>query len=329
MKLQKCNVTFNESEHTYHHDGKQLSGITAMLDKYILGGKYENLKKDEKTRKTVTDAAAKGKLVHQQAQYLVDKKFKVDEVFYDLCEPETSHFVQLVKDKLLSFAKSEYLVSDLDYYASSIDLVDNKCNLYDIKTTATLEKEYVRWQLSIYKYLFELQNPDVKVGRLYAIHLTKEKAELVEVAAIDKDIVISLLNANKEGADWSNPFDNLGNETDEVMEDYIDFDEKLKVAEGQKKEILERVKEQLDAIEKEIKEIKREKERCRSFIDARMREVGSYSARGNGWLVTRNIDERMYVFDEDAFANEKPKMYSKYVKEVVVPGSIRITKSKK
>ena len=150
MKLQKCNVTFNESEHTYHYQGKQLSGITGMLDKYILGGKYENLKKDEKTRKTVTEAAAKGKLVHQQAQYLVDKKFKVEEIFYDLCETETNHFAKLVKDNSLSFAKSEYLVSDLDYYASSIDLVDNKCNLYDIKTTSTLEKEYVRWQLSIY-----------------------------------------------------------------------------------------------------------------------------------------------------------------------------------
>ena len=57
---------------------------------------------------------------------------------------------------------NEYTVSDNEHFASNIDCVwekDERISLGDIKTTANLDLEYLGWQLSIYAYLFELQNP--------------------------------------------------------------------------------------------------------------------------------------------------------------------------
>ena len=73
---------------------------------------------------------------------------------------------------------SEYLISDNAHYASMIDKVyrvnDNTFDRCDIKTygAMTVEKfEKAEWQLSIYAYLFELQNPKAKVRNLFIIHL--------------------------------------------------------------------------------------------------------------------------------------------------------------
>ncbi len=56
-----------------------------------------------------------------------------------------------------------------------------KISLGDIKTTASLDREYLSWQLSIYAYLFELQNPLIKVDKLFGIWLRGNKSELVEI----------------------------------------------------------------------------------------------------------------------------------------------------
>ena len=67
---------------------------------------------------------------------------------------------------------SEYIVTDFEHFASPIDKVveiNNEVCLVDVKTTAALDYEYLSWQLSVYKYLFGLVNPDVKIGGLGAI----------------------------------------------------------------------------------------------------------------------------------------------------------------
>lgn len=329
MKLVKSKVKFIGDSHQYWLGDKQLYGITGMIDHYINHDKFKNLNDSARTQDAVESARANGSAVHKQIQYIIDHKFKIDEDFLSLSTKEASDFVQFVENSGIKFACSEYLVSDEDYYASSIDLVDKSNNLYDIKTNKTLEKEAVRWQLSIYKYLFELQNPGLSAGRLYAIHLNGDKAELVEVEAICKEEVLKLLEANKAGADYVSPFESFGDNSEELMEDYIDADDKLKIAEGQKKALLAQFKDQLDTIDRVIKSEKSRKENLRGKIESQMRERHVYSARGNGWSVSRTMDSTKMVFDEARFAAEKAKVYAKYQKEVTVDGGIRVTKSRK
>jgi hypothetical protein len=63
-------------------------------------------------------------------------------------------------------------------YASNIDKVyrvsDDTFSLGDIKTYGVMspkKREKAKWQLSIYAYLFELQNKKAKIDKLFIIHL--------------------------------------------------------------------------------------------------------------------------------------------------------------
>lgn len=202
--LIRSRVVFDEIEHTYTLDGKQLSGITGILHKYICPDKYAGIS-DE----TLNKAAERGHEVHSQVQMIIEG------FGYANPAPEVDAFFDLMKGTY--FVASEYLVSDDHHFASSIDIVDSELNLYDIKTTSVLDKEYLSWQLSIYAYLFELQNPTLKVKELFGAHLIGEKkdddgritrraeAKIVKIARIDDAIIADLLCAAADDLPWSNP----------------------------------------------------------------------------------------------------------------------------
>ena len=105
----------------------------------------------------------------------------------------------------LTHIASEHIVTDNEFIASPIDKVylgrySNSVILGDIKTTYKLDMLYLSWQLSIYAYFFERQNPHLKVDALLAIWLRGEDTEnIVQVERIpDKEIEI-FIQCCKEG----------------------------------------------------------------------------------------------------------------------------------
>ena len=54
-------------------------------------------------------------------------------------------------------------------------------------------QESVRWQLSIYAYFFEVQNPGCNAVRLIGIWLRGKNHEIVEVERIPSEVVMNLL----------------------------------------------------------------------------------------------------------------------------------------
>ena len=67
--------------------------------------------------------------------------------------------------------------------------IKNEISLCDIKTTATLDKEYLSWQLSIYNYL-----GNIEAEKLYAIWLPKkELGKLIEIPFKTNDEIESLI----------------------------------------------------------------------------------------------------------------------------------------
>lgn len=195
--LNQSPVHFDELAHTYTTaEGKQLSGITWIIEKYITPDKYAG------TPERVLDAAAeRGHLIHSQVQ-MICEGFPIAAP-----APEVSDFF----DKMIGteFIAAEYLVSDLQHFASAVDIIDSELNLYDIKTTAKLDTDYLRWQLSIYAYLFERQNPELKVNELRAVWLRDAKCKrIVKVERIADELVADLLYSAADGLEWSNPFVN-------------------------------------------------------------------------------------------------------------------------
>ena len=102
-------------------------------------------------------------------------------------------------------------MTDNEYFASPIDKVfefgKNEADLGDIKTTSELDLKYLSWQLSIYAFLFELQNPYITVRKLYGIWLKGKRAKLVEVNRIDPRIIRELLLCEIEGRAFIYPLE--------------------------------------------------------------------------------------------------------------------------
>ena len=288
-KLVKSGVVFDSEHHTYTLDGKQLSGITSLLDRQLFKDKYTGIP-EEILRK----AAERGTYIHQCCE-LVDEGFP--------CDTEEATNYKLLKEKYgLVVEESEYLVSDNENYASCIDKVyrydDNTFWLGDIKTTYKLNKEYVMWQLSIYAYLFELQNPDAKVASIFAIWLRGETHQLVELERVPNEKIKALLDADSRGLQYEQceTLPILFNEIEGLI---VDIESQLKSLTEQKKAITDGA--------------------MKAMVQA-----GLYSWKGDKVSITRKTATTRKSFDKEKFEKDYPNVYDNYIKETPVSESLLI-----
>ncbi len=182
MKLQVNNrILYEDITHTYIdvESGKELSGCTIVLKRYGISPNYSAIPDS-----VMDNASERGSRIHKEIS---------DYINFGTCETEAQkEYAKLGLDSIAS----EYLVSDNEHYATSIDVVLGDCSLVDIKTTYTLHVNYLSWQLSINAYLFELQNPELKVPKLYGAYYKKDGTfSVVEVQRIPVDEVKRLLSA--------------------------------------------------------------------------------------------------------------------------------------
>lgn len=295
--LHKSEVIFDSEHHSYTLNGVQLKGITGMIFRQLFPNKYDNIPED-----VVRKAAERGSLIHSQCQIF-------DDMGVDMGAEEVTGYKYLIDKYSLQYETSEYLVSDNKHYASCIDKVykrdKNTYHLGEIKTTYKLDKEYVRWQLSVYAYLFELQNPKAAVGRLFAIYLRGDKAELVYVERIPKEVIINLMDCDAKGIQFDNPYNIIENDNSmpvfyrEMEKSIIDIDKQCRYWADKKKELT-------DGVMKE------------------MVKAGAYSWKGDSISFTRKKDSIRKDFDKKAFEKDYPDLYNKYLKEIPVVGSVTL-----
>lgn len=176
LELKKQSVvTFHEVEHLYTlPDGRELSGVTTMLKQMLFADKYKDVP-EEVLRK----AAEYGTEVHKQVEIYINNSLFTNSA-------EMYNFSSLMDGAGLKLQYGEYLVSDEQSIASCIDIVATNAVgdicLADIKTTSGgLDENYLSWQLSVYAYLFELQNPGLKVFKLYGVWLRRNQSDMVEI----------------------------------------------------------------------------------------------------------------------------------------------------
>jgi len=165
IELKQCSVVFNADDHTCYlpEKDKYLQGITEMLERQLFPETYADV-----PDAILEQAALYGKAVHQ---FIED--FDMD--WENDGTQEIQDYMSLCTENNLVHETSEYLITDNENYASMIDQVyrvnDDTFDLGDIKTYGAMtaeKREKARWQLSIYTYLFELQNKK----RKYAISLS-------------------------------------------------------------------------------------------------------------------------------------------------------------
>jgi len=137
-------VTFDEAKHEYWYKGKKLSGITGTVSKK-LGLKYNSTFVGEHTDEGIH--------VHKAVQRWIETGNP------DSVHPGVQWLVETFRQHFSDGELySEVLVSDFSQYASAVDIILDTGKggliLFDIKK-GKFNREYVTWQLSIYKHFIE------------------------------------------------------------------------------------------------------------------------------------------------------------------------------
>ena len=310
IELVSSGVLFKEKEHEYwltlpNGEKKQLSGITSAIQRQVAGHEYDGC-----PEYLIKRAGEYGTSVHKSIERLINN-FEHDGTV------ETEDFRNLTAD--MNIEASEYNVTDLSnddydscYYSSNIDIVtrlsQEEFGLLDLKTysNAKLTKAQMtkaRYQLSCYAYMFELQNKGAKVKELYVIHICnkpkKHIAELIPIERIPADICKALLDADRNGEQFNNPYE-LPKEVEKKCKRIIKLIQTKKEAE-----------EELTLIKKDILS-------TMLFLD-----VDSW--KGDGISFTRTAETTRSSFDLASFKKAFPDLpYDDYIKKSNVAGSLKI-----
>ncbi|MBQ6097965.1 MAG: hypothetical protein IJK99_09485 [Bacteroidales bacterium] len=197
-------VFFDPLTHSYWCGETELVGVTTLMKHQGLSPDYSNIDPH-----VLAHAAARGTAVHETLEDYdngtnILQPRVVDDNEGGKLTIDTSKELAAYRDLGLRVLASEYLVSDNKVVASSIDKVletdeENTVDLGDVKTTSTLHTDALEWQLSVYAFLFELQNKGVRVRNLYGIHVRDGKARIQQVRRIEVDVIKKLIKCEAKG----------------------------------------------------------------------------------------------------------------------------------
>lgn len=291
IQLVQSKVEFNEELHTYKLNGVELKGVTSTIIKTAFPNKYKDVDQE-----ILKKACAKGSLMHKQLEM-----YEATGIIPDA--PEVRSYIEL-KDKYnLTSIAQEYIISDNESIASAIDgvFVNDKGEicLGDFKRTYSFDKPCVSLQLSVYKWLFELQNPDLKVSHLYGIWLREEKNQIYDLPIVPVEDILPIKEASLKGE----PYNYLS-----APDGFLDLED-----------VYADLMEQIEALQKRADEVK-------SDIMQMFKANKYTSVKGAVFNVSYIAEKTGLKFDSTKFKKENADLYNAYMKESVTKESIRFTK---
>lgn len=178
-------IKFIEETHQYFDGEKELISVTTLMKKHGLAPNYDGVNAEVLRAK-----AERGSLIHKE----IEDYIKQGSVGFT---EELAQFADYLKVWGIEVIKSEEIAYN-DITAGTVDLLlkDNgTLVIADIKTTATLHKDAVSWQLSIYAYLLGL---DINKGQ--AFHFDKNgKLDVVDISLKPVAEVEKLMECERNG----------------------------------------------------------------------------------------------------------------------------------
>lgn len=188
MILQGHEIEFIEDGHIYLCDGVIVPSVTQIL-KMKFGNKYNRV-----SEATLNAAAEKGTAVHKAIEdYCKDGTESELEELRNFKFLKKKYDFEVIANEVPILLYDEY--NDKPICAGRFDLQiskDGKMGLADIKRTATLDKEYLGYQLNIYRLAF-MQCYGGSIDFLAGIHLREKTRKYVDIP-INEDLTYMYLN---------------------------------------------------------------------------------------------------------------------------------------
>lgn len=173
-------LEYFDDSHQYVCDGVLIPSISEIL-RVRFGNKYAGV--DSEVLKKASDA---GQRVHEAIQAYCENgtesdleelrnfKFLKKQYGFEVLSCEVPVVLLDARGEPLAAGRLDLLLSDKG------DPENVQIGLADIKRTAVLDKDYLFYQLNLYKIAFE-QNSGMTVDFLCGIHLRNEKRKYVEI----------------------------------------------------------------------------------------------------------------------------------------------------
>lgn len=299
-------VKFYEYGHKYLLDGKtELIGVTTLMKKHGLSPDYSGIAPD-----VLAHAAALGTAAHKRIE--------------DYCEGRPTPDCRLIKTfrKLgLNVVRCEYLVTDEQTTASSVDLLAQKEEgvfiLIDMKRTSTVHRDALAWQLGIYRYLFLQDNPWAKVDKCYCLPIKKGNKDdieadtcgaLVEIEPVSEEKVKALLEAERNGDTYKD------DQTDQ-QPGIVSYTDMLTLADSSAKiKEMKATLEELESVYKAVADRVYE-----TMLSANVDTIDTGSC-----IISLKRPYTKRALDSKRLQAELPDVADKYMKETEVKGNISI-----
>ena len=293
-------VFFDPISHTYLMGDKVLIGVTSLMSKHGLSPDYSGI-----PEATLMKAAAEGTAIHKEIE-------DYDNGVSVLRTPLIEEYITTCQEHGLIFVRNEFLISDDELVASSIDGVygpENAISLVDYKTTQKVHRRSLEWQLGIYKVLFERQT-SLKVENCYCLHIDKKERTikgLVPIEPVSEAEVDALLQAEREGRIYIDLHE-------EPSAELVLTDAELTAYVAQQAEIT-RLKEQIKSIEETLK-----------GLDARvlqyMTENNLEQMEGGGGVFKVKKAYERTTIDTARLKKMQPGIYDQYKKVTTIATSL-------
>ena len=186
MNIKGCYLEYYDDTHTYLVDGVIVPSITQLL-KFKFSNKYKDV-----SEVVLKKASDKGTQVHEA----IEKLCKTGEVG-DLKEVKNFLFLQKhYKFDVLDNEVPVILFKDgVPIAGGRLDLVlgiNGELGLGDIKRTSVLDKDYLAYQLNLYRIAYQ-QCYDKEITFLNGIHLRDDVRKVVKIP-INEELTWELVN---------------------------------------------------------------------------------------------------------------------------------------
>ena len=239
-------VKYDPIEHTYTNaEGLELSGITGIIKQFICPNIYADVPAE-----VLEKARERGTKLHGLLELYANGTFEnVTEEDAEIIDNFNAMALALEDYTCLA---SEYVVSNNELTASPIDLLaldyEGNLTIIDLKTSHSLNIDFVTWQLNFYRYFLELQT-GLETDNLQALHVSNGKAKFVKVQIIENEHLEYMLSCAYNFNEFKNP---------------------LKVEEN-KMAKLETIYREKKALEEQIKALEEQEEQIKAEVIAEMK----------------------------------------------------------
>ncbi len=286
---------FKEDTHQYFLGDTELISVTTLMRKHGLAPNYNGVPSEVLRAK-----AERGSLIHEE----IEQYIKNNNIGFTV---ELQNFIKYINDTNTEIIKSEFYVYN-NIVAGTTDLLLYKGGyiIADIKTTASLHKEAVSWQLSIYRNLLKAINPSIEIQKGQAYHFDKNgNLNVVDIELKPFNEVERLLECERLGTIYEEPVLDLTSDNLELMQ-LIAVEEFIQEIELKKKAAEERQKE------------------LRAKLLEAMEQNGVKKFENNSISITYVAPTTRNSIDSTKLKKDMPEVYEKYTKTSDVKASLKI-----